>query len=266
MGIVRVVNSNMERAIRAISLERGYDPRRFTLLAFGGAGPMHACELAEQMHIPRVLIPPYPGILSALGVAIADIVKDYSRTVMLQGGEISRERLEAAFGDMERRALEELQAEGLPLRGLLLKRALDVRYVGQAYELTVDYPGRRRDLPSAIARAFHRAHRMRFGYSDPSEPVEVVNLRLKVVAPVEKPLQEGEEPAGESPRDALLGEAPVVFDGREVPTRLYLRERLRCGNQVEGPSLVLQMDSTTVIPPGWVAVVDPYRNLVLVPA
>ena len=140
LGIIRVVNSNMERAIRAISLERGYDPREFTLIPFGGAGPMHACELAAELGIPRVLVPGYPGILSALGVAIADVVKDYSRTVMLRGDDLDQARLDAEFRGMEQLARAELLNEALPADDMTPRRFLDVRYVGQSFELTVDCP------------------------------------------------------------------------------------------------------------------------------
>ena len=221
LGVVRVVNASMERAIRAISLERGYDPREFTLMPFGGAGPMHCCELVQELGIPRVLVPPVPGILSALGVAIADIVKDYSRTVMLRGSDLTRQGLEGGFRVLEDQAREEMDGEGLDLGHALARRSLDVRYVGQSYELTVDFSsagsGRvtrgSRNLASTIAAAFHRAHRQRFGYADPSEPVEVVSLRLKMVVPAEIPLSEPEEQVGMSPRDALVGEAQVVFSG-----------------------------------------------------
>jgi len=297
LGIIRVVNASMERAIRAISLERGYDPREFTLLPFGGAGPMHCCELAQELRIPRILVPSYPGILSALGVAIADIVKDYSRTVMLRGDDISQKRLDDEFAMLEGQAREDMGQEELNVEHLLAQRSLDVRYVGQSYELAVDYPYppqsplgignpplppfskgglggfgrgarsevRRRDLNRAIAHAFHRAHRQRFGYADPSERVEIVNLRLKMAVPVDKPLPEPEATAGESPKDAQTGEAGVVFREGTFATSCYLRDRLHCGNRIPGPALVLQMDSTTVIPPGWVAEVDKWKNLVMTP-
>ena len=265
LGIIRVVNAIMERAVRSISLERGYDPRQFTLLPFGGAGPMHSCELAQELGIPRVLVPPSPGILSALGVAIADIVKDYSRTVMLRGQDISRERLNDAFATLEGQAMEDMSQEGLNTEGLLAQRSLDVRYIGQSFELTVDYPARSRGLPRAMAVAFHKAHRQRFGYADPSEPLEIVNLRLKMVVPAEKPLPQPEDRADESPREAQEGEARVVFRDGAYLTPLYRRDLLHCGNRVPGPALVLQMDSTTVIPPGWVAEVDTWNNLVITP-
>ena len=264
LGVIRVVNATMERAIRAISLERGYDPRRFTLVAFGGAGPMHSCELAQELGIPRVLVPPHPGILSALGVAIADIVKDYSRTVMVRGDDITWGRLDEGFASLERMALEEMGEEELPLERLVSRRFLDVRYVGQSYELTIDHPATRGSIQAAIARGFHRAHRQRFGYADPSEPVEVVNLRLKMVIPVDKPFRESSE-GGDGGEVARVGEARLVFQDGPHDAPHYARERLQSGDRIRGPAVVLQMDSTTVIPPGWRAEVDPYGNLVMEP-
>ena len=265
LGVIRVVNANMERAIRTISLERGYDPREFTLVPFGGAGPMHSCELAQELRIPRVLVPPNPGILSALGVAIADIVKDYSRTVMLRGQNISRQRLEDEYATLESQAWEDMSQEGLNMGSVLAQRFLDVRYVGQSFELTVDYNARRKDLNRGIGDAFHRAHRQRFGYADPSEPVEIVNLRLKMVVLVDKPLPEPEAPSGDSPKEAQADEARVVFREGAFPTPLYMRDKLHCGNRIQGPALVLQMDSTIVIPPEWVAQVDKWGNLLVTP-
>ena len=263
LGIIRVVNASMERAIRTISLERGYDPREFTLMPFGGAGPMHSCELAQEMGIPRVLVPPNPGILSALGVAIADIVKDYSRTVMLRRHSLSRERLDEEFATLEGQAREDMVGEGMDPEQLVAQRFLDVRYVGQSFELTVDYPRHKKNLDRAIGDAFHKAHRQRFGYADHSEPLEIVNLRLKMVLSVGTPDAEPEPPGGESPVAALTGEARVVFRAGAFATSLYMREWLHCGNRVPGPAVVLQMDSTTIIPPGWTAEVDKWKNLVI---
>ena len=265
LGVVRVVNSTMERAIRTISLERGYDPRRFTLVAFGGAGPAHACELAQELGIPRVLVPPHPGILSALGVGIADIVRDYSRTVMMRGSDMSKDRLDAGFAVLEDTATAEMADEGLPVGRLVTRRFLDVRYVGQSYELTVNFPTRSAGFDQSVARAFHRAHNQRFGYSDPSEPVEVVNLRLKMLIPVDKPEQAVGQREGSDARAARVAETEVVFQQGTLPTNLYQRDQLRHGNVIEGPAVVLQMDSTTSIPPGWTAQVDGYGNLIVEP-
>ena len=283
LGIIRVVNANMERAIRTISLERGYDPRRFTLIPFGGAGPMHCCELAQELGIPRVLAPTHPGILSALGVAIANVVKDYSRTVMLRGGEIDRQRLEEEFHGMENRARGELRQEGLPVDRMTAHRFLDARYVGQSFELTIDYPApssRRSDLQRAIANRFYQAHMQRFGYADRMEAVEIVNLRLKLELEVEKPSprlgnsledtdpKPGQSSSSKSESDAsaaLIEEAEVVFREGVLTTGLYQRERLIPGNRIDGPALLLQLDTTIVVPPGWGGVVDPFGNLILEP-
>jgi N-methylhydantoinase A/oxoprolinase/acetone carboxylase beta subunit len=265
LGITRVVNANMERAIRAISLERGYDPRRFTLVPFGGAGPMHCCDLAQELGIPRVLVPTHPGILSALGVAIADIVKDYSRTVMLRGASLEQARLEEEFHGMENQARGELGQEGIPSAEMKARRFLDVRYVGQSYELTIDCPNLtgRGDLQRAIANSFYKAHLQRFGYADRKEAVEIVNLRLKLELAVDKPRLVPQEPGPADPSAALTDKAPVVFPNGTHDTSLYHREKLEAGNRIQGPALLLQMDTTTVVPPGWGGLIDPYGNLVL---
>ena len=264
LGIIRVVNANMERAIRAISLERGYDPRRFTLAPFGGAGPMHSCELAEELGIPRVLLPPHPGILSALGVAIADVVKDYSRTVMLRGADIDRARLEEEFHGMESQARAELRQEGLPADRMTPRRFLDARYVGQSFELTIDYPtSPRADLHRAIANSFYQAHLQRFGYADRGNAIEIVNLRLKLELAMPRPAAIPQETGPADPSPALLEWAEVVFKDGPVPTALYDRERLQTGHRIAGPALLLQLDTTIVIPPGWAGSVDPWGNVLL---
>ena len=267
LGIIRVVNANMERAIRAISLERGYDPRRFTLVPFGGAGPMHCCDLAQELGIPRVLVPTRPGILSALGAAIADVVKDYSRTVMLRGDDLDQNRLEEEFHGMETQARAELGQEGLPVARMKARRFLDVRYVGQSFELTIDCPGlnRRGDLHRSIGNSFYRAHLQRFGYADRSEPVEIVNLRLKLELAMDKPALTP-QPAGlPEASQALLGQAPVAFPAGTLNSNLYDRDKLRSGNLIQGPALLLQLDTTIVVPPAWGGAVDPFGNLVLEP-
>jgi len=267
LGINRVVNANMERAIRTISLERGYDPRLFTLVPFGGAGPMHACELAQELGIPRVLVPARPGILSALGVAIADIVTDHSRTVMLRGADLDRARVDEEFQGMEGDARVQMAGEGLPADKMTARRFLDVRYVGQSFELTVEYPNRpaRTELTKVVGDAFYKAHLRRFGYADRNEPVEVVNLRLKMDVAMEKP-QVKRQNAGRSDSSAArIAEAEVVFQQGPLMSPLYQRDDLVCGNRISGPSLVIQMDATTVVPPGWGGAVDPFGNLLLEP-
>jgi N-methylhydantoinase A len=264
-GVIRVANSNMERAIRTISVERGHDPRRFTLFAFGGAGPLHACELASALHIPRVLIPPHAGVLSALGMILADVVKDYSQTVMLPAQEVDAEALERLFAPLYDRARTDLHAEGFADDAILLMPALDMRYVGQSFELIIPLA----QHASGITADFHAAHRQRFSYASEGEPVEIVNLRLKAIGRTAKPQFSRLAPAGLDPRAAHIGYKPICFAdadsfaARPVPAALYERERLVAGNMVVGPASIFQFDTTTIIPPGWAATVDGWGNLVV---
>jgi N-methylhydantoinase A len=260
LGVVEIANANMEAAIRVISVERGYDPRDFTLVAFGGAGPLHACELAARLRIPRVLVPATPGVLSALGMLATDIVKDYTRTVMLRpDGPLFQ--IEPAFGELEQRAWAELRAEGVAPKALRLERLLDVRYVGQSYELTVPFHV---SVTSTVA-AFHQVHARRYGYADPAEPVEIVNVRLRAIGVVPKPsLTRQPVPAPWEPEPS--DEREVVFGRSSEPlpcsAALYERDQLGPGAVLAGPAIVTQYDTTTVLPPGWVARVDAVNNLV----
>jgi len=266
-GVIRVANSNMERAIRTISIERGYDPREFTLLAFGGAGPLHACEMAAALHIPRVLIPPHPGVLSALGMILADAVKDYSQTVMLPCTQTSGEALDRLFAPLYARASADLQAEGFTGAEIRLQPALDMRYVGQSYELQVEaQPGGETEQ---YVQDFHETHGQRFSYANEGEPVEIVNLRLKAIGQTTKPHFSCQSPGQLDPKAAQIGYKQVYFADRSaphaarpIPAALYQRELLVAGNMVVGPAILFQFDTTTIIPPDWSATVDGWGNLV----
>jgi N-methylhydantoinase A len=262
-GVLRVANATMEKAVRVISIERGYDPRRFTLVAFGGAGPLHACELAEALGILRVLAPRAPGVLSALGMLAADVMKDYSQTVMLRLPEVVDDatvrRVAMGFRGLAQRGWTEVIAEGLPKENVQVHTALDMRYVGQSFELTVPFD----DTSTGDFKGrFHAAHRERFGYAMPGEPVEIVNLRLKMLGAVQRPNFPQEPPAGPDPSPAATGSRPVWFGGM-VNAAVYQRDLLQPGNVVTGPAIVVQMDATTAVPPGWAGRVDGVRNLVL---
>ena len=229
---------------------------------------MHGCDLAQELGIPRVLIPARPGILSALGVAIADVIKDYSRTVMLRGTDMDRSRLEEEFHGMEGLARAELEHEGLPPDRMTARRFVDVRYVGQSFELTVDYPTSRASrtsdgLARAISDSFYRAHLQRFGYASRSEPVEIVNLRLKLDLPVDKPDLQIDSATGQGQPTAEIERVGVVFREGERETPLYRRELLSAGDRIAGPALIIQLDATTVVPPGWQGELDAYGNLLL---
>lgn len=263
-GVVRVVNSNMERAVRAISLERGYDPRQFTLLPFGGAGPQHACDLAQELRIPRVLVPLFPGALSAYGCAIADVTKDFSKSLVRPLENLTLDALAQVFRKLEEQGRQDLRDEGVAEERIAFQRFLDMRYVGQSYELTVPCPSLDASFAGEAAKRFHQAHDRRFGYSDPRAPVEVVNIRLKVVGLTDKPRWEAQHAeATPVPESAILDRRPVAFEGRWIETPIYVRENLQPGHTFAGPAVVVQMDATTVVPPGWKVCVDGYGNLVL---
>lgn len=254
-GVVRVVETHMEHAIRVISIERGYDPREFTLVAFGGGGPLHACSLARSLRIPSVLIPAMPGALSAVGILLADTVRDYSRTVMLPG-EIIHE-LDPIFNELEARGLEEFAAEGL--KGTAL-RSIDIRYRRQGYELNLTYDP---SAPEQSIAAFHQLHQQRYGFSDPEMPVEIVNLRLRMTSAGEpyKPHQKELIPGDGSA--ALYAERTIVFDGSPHSSRIYKREALVPGDTIQGPAMITEYTSATLLPPDCSAHVDGYSNLIL---
>lgn len=262
-GIIRVANANMEAAIRMISVERGCDPRHFTLVAFGGAGPLHACELAAALHIPRVLIPAIPGVLSALGMLIADTLKDYVRTIMLLAEE-AQDTVRSTITDLEKQGRDDLAREGIPTHKMVIEHAVDLRYVGQSYELTVPYNG---DITDAV-NAFHAAHERRFGYCDFGERVQVVNVRLKARGLADRPVLEQQTAlSGATPEPLLTRDA--FFAGTAHPVSykvpVYERNALQPGGTLVGPAIITQYDTTTTVPPGWQVQVDRFGNLIIEP-
>jgi N-methylhydantoinase A len=259
-GIVDVANAVMEKAIRVISVERGYDPRDYTLVAFGGAGGLHACELADALEIPRVLVPVFPGALSALGILRADVTKDLSRTIRLpvQSVRGAARELAHAFAALTAQGRQLMRAEGFSSGGVKFSRSLDMRYAGQSYELNVPFAG-------DFVAAFHRAHEKRFGYFDRSRPCEVVNVRARFAGETPKFKLPRLNAAGPRPAAALVGKSQVHFHGRRLATSIYDRARLRAGNRILGPGIVTEYSATTLIPPEWSAGVDSIGNLVLEP-
>jgi N-methylhydantoinase A len=247
LGIVRVANAEMVRALRVISVERGLDPREFALLAFGGAGGMHACALAEELGMETVLVPRAGGVLSALGLAISDLRRDYVRPYLTPLEGLDESEFEERFGDMENTAAEDLESPEYTRRA-------DLRYRGQSFELTVEA-----DAPGKLEERFHASHEQRYGYRMEDEPVELVNLRLVATVPVEKP--ELDEPSAGGEPEAERREAN--FDGgwREVP--VFDRERMGEGSEVAGPAIVEFKESTCVVRPGWRGAVDGVGTLVL---
>ena len=271
-GIVSVVDANMERALRVISVERGHDPRDFALICFGGAGGLHAADLARELGMARVIIPQNPGGFSALGALLSDLVRDVSQSVLLRvpgtargpeqvGGKLSDfvKELERRFRDLEQAGRADLIGEGFPAEHARIERRFDLRYAGQAYELSIPFRSRFTDL-------FHREHQRAYGHAQPGHALEVVNLRVRLTIPTTKPrLETGKSKLGveRPPGAAIVKRKAVWFEGRLRTTPLYSRERLPSGVRFRGPAVVVEYGSTTVVPPDYECAVDEYLNLVL---
>ena len=271
-GILKVANAAMERAIKVTSVERGFDTRDFTLVSFGGAGGLHATFMAENLGIKTVLIPPNGGLLSAYGMLFADVVKDYSQTVLWQleksneDSENLVKALNAGFDTLLTRAENEMAMEGFAPHQLKIDRSLDIRYEGQSYELNISCFTGEHDRSSEIVvliERFHAEHELRFGYARTDAPVEVVNLRLTATAETANPPIQSVPLADADASEAFTDQNPVIFEGEALPTDFYRREALRPGNQIAGPAIVTEFSATTVIPPNFSAVVDTYQNLIL---
>jgi len=267
-GVIRVVNSTMEKAIRVVSIERGYDPREFTLVAFGGAGGLHACELAEGLSIPRVMIPAMPGALSAFGILVSDVVKDYSRTVLWRAGaKHPAERLEREFKILHSRAEADFRGEAWS-GSITHKRSVDIRYRGQGYELNIPYTRN-------LIRDFRREHERRYGYSYADRDVELVTLRLRsTIKSTQAPLttsgatnHAGTAAPGRSsrakPGSALPNRAPVYFAGKKVAAAIHARDTLKVGKKHSGPAIVTEYSATTVVPAGRSFWLDKQGNLMI---
>ena len=257
LGILQITNANIERAIRKVSIGRGYDPREFSIIAFGGAGPLHVCEVAERLEIPRVIIPPQPGVLCAYGLLMADLILEDSSAVLKEITPQTKQLLQHIFTEKEQRAITQLNTEGVRDKDIMLIRLVDVRYLGQSFELTIPFI---EDLEDS----FHSAHQERYGYSFPERSLEIVNLRLQAIGRTQKPVRSPEPTGSTDSSPALVGEKTALARGQERTTfSLYERDQLQPGAVISGAALVLQMDSTTYIPPGWEARADQYRNLLV---
>jgi 5-oxoprolinase (ATP-hydrolysing) len=265
LGVIEVINAHMERALRVISIERGFDPREFCLLSFGGAGGLHAADLARRLDIPQVLIPPTASTLSAFGMLAADVVKDYTQTVMLPG-DTALSKIAAGLAPLAQRGLQEVQAEGLKQADIVVEKFVDMRYTGQSYELTVPWllDGEN------IHAEFQRLHQQTYGYAHPNAPLEIVNLRARATGKGQSPALPAAPLEGPDPSQALIGMRPVLLsvDGAAKsngPASLpfYRYEELRPGNILHGPTIVVRADTTILIGPGDVARVDGYFNLII---
>ena len=255
-GVLDVVTANMERALRHISVERGHDPRDFTLIPFGGAGGLHAVELARALRIPRVLVPSLPGALSAVGVLTADVIKEQSRTVMLAANQASRRLLEKTFRRMETEARKVLRREGFPDRKQGHERSVAARYKGQSFELQI------KQTTGDIAAAFHRAHHARYGYSQPDNLVEIVSARVRSSGVVDK-LKIAKPKVSSKIHAAAHDFMETYFDRKKVRAAVYGRGNLEPGMRLRTPCIVIEYSATTLVPAGAKAVIDDRGDLLI---
>jgi N-methylhydantoinase A len=254
-GVLTLLSHNMAGAIRSRTVEKGQDPRQFTLVAFGGAGPQHAAEVARSLGIPEVLVPPHPGITSAVGLLSTDLKYDLIRSEFMLDSEADLRRLNTDFADLDAEAREQLRRDGIEDADVTITHWADCRYVGQGYELRVPMPEGRLTPASwgELREHFHRQHREEYGHHFPDTPIELVNVRVVATGRMPK-MPALPPPVGGSPDEALVEAAPVHFtlDGRlqAVPTRVYRRQGLAVGSQLSGPAILLQDDTTVIVPPG----------------
>ncbi len=267
-GIITIINANMANAIHSRTVQKGIDPRGFALVALGGAGPLHGAEVARQLGIPEVIVPPYPGITSAMGLLTTDLKYDEVRTQFQISTSVDLARLNTDFAAMEKKLSARYRSDKVSKSNVAFRRFADLRYVGQGYELKVAVPGGKLTKKSMQGTwdAFHKAHRREYGHAFPDSPIEIVNIRVGGSGRVPK-LKRFEKPAGTSVRKALLDTRPCIFrvDGSlsRFKTGFYRRDLLPVGGKLKGPAILLQTDSTTVVPPGATAAVDDSGSVII---
>jgi N-methylhydantoinase A len=262
-GIIRVANTKMASAIREMTIQKGFDPREFVLVAFGGAGPMHANALGSELEVPKTIIPVASGALSALGILLSDVRFDSTFTKVCPLLQISLSEGQSIFGELEKEAAENLKREGFAQQDIQFVRELDMRYVGQEYTVRVTLEGFNHD---AIKKRFDEAHQMTYAHSAPEEPAEVVNYRLSASAQIPRPLLEKIGQGNKKPASqAIRGKRDVYFGelGKSLPTGVYDRNQLLAFNRIEGPAVVEEKACTTLILPGYVGTIDDFGNIVI---
>jgi N-methylhydantoinase A len=264
-GIIKVINASMVRGIRKVSVEKGFDAREFSMICFGGGGPLHSFELAEELRIPTVVVPISPGVNSALGLLIADFRYDYSQTFLKRTQDIRLDSLNQGFKALETKATQQMIEEKIDREDRVILRSVEMRYAGQGYELEVPAPNgtlTQKDL-KRINGAFHQIHRQLYGYASPQETTEFVYLRIAALGKIPKPRFKKEKEGDRKQGRALKGKRRVFVQGKFVSIPIYERALLRPGDRIQGPAVIEQMDSTTFLSYRQRAQVDPYLNLIV---
>ncbi len=268
-GIVEIANAEMTNALRIMTVRRGYDPRELVMVAFGGAGPLHANRLCAEMQIPLLIIPPSPGTASALGLLVTDLKHEFAQTRIMQQDKVDLDAINSLLSTMEKEGRTALRQEGLADEDITFLRQIEIRYAGQSYELAIDCPGHQvtsQDLDAVIAE-FHREHDRTYGHGYPDQPVELVNFRVTAQGAIRKP-QLWEIAASETSVESAVKETRSVFFGAThdfEETPVYDRGRLARGHRFEGSAIVEELDSTTLVEPGFQVEVDSFGNLLICP-
>ena len=265
-GILRIAATAMSYAVKGVTTERGLDAGDFVLVAYGGAGPLHAVDVAREIGIRNVIIPGAPGVFSAFGMLFSDLRYDYVRTHLMQLADATFDEIEAVFKELEQNGREAIAATSVTPRQIVVKRALDMRYVGQEHPVTVELPMRifQKQDRGAIKRHFDNDHMQRYGTSAPNENAEIVSLRVTVAGLMKKPpLDKIEKGDSAPPKSASSGKRKVWFNTRFHDAATYRRAQLLSGNRISGPALIEEHASTTVLTPGDTMMVDDYGNLII---
>ncbi len=255
-GIIEVANAKMERAIKVISVEKGFDISNYTLVSFGGAGGLHACDLANRLSMKRILVPKHAGVLSAIGMTVADVVKDYSKSILFKVEQECYRKISGFFKPLNSLGMKEVISEGIRKNSVKIENSLDVRYVGQSHELIIPFR-------KTFIEDFHKLHSRAYGYSNPDYEIEIVNIRVRVIGKTRKPpLCNGKVVAYDN-KQVIAKRAKCFYGGEWLNIDIIDRDTMRPGYQIERPVLIVEDTSTTFLPPGYICNVDDRENLII---
>ena len=266
LGIIKIVNNNMSGLLQSVTVKRGYDPREFAMVAFGGAGPTHAAAIARELNIPTVIVPPFPGVFSAWGMLMADLRHDFGQTYITSMGDAKVESINKIFRELEARVKDLFERENISDENIVVTYQMDLRYYGQEHTLSVPAPSKLADADkAALGKSFDELHLKVYGHNAPEEPKEIVSLKVTGIGKVRKPVLQTIRHGGESPASqSMLGERRVYLgDGRYQEFSIYQRHKLRAGNLIPGPAIIEEPTSTTVLEKGQICSVDQYGNLII---
>jgi N-methylhydantoinase A/oxoprolinase/acetone carboxylase beta subunit len=261
-GIIEIANANMEKAIRVISIERGFDPRNFALFSFGGAGGMHSVDIASQLKMPRVIVPKNAGVLSSLGLLMADSIKDYSKSILKAAEKTSKEEFENHFKKLREKSLKSMKEDGFKEDEIAIFSFLDLRYQGQSYEITIPYSSKKASDLSFISD-FHKAHKKLYSYHHEERAVEIVNIRVKAVGTTKKIMIKRLPPKDKDPERAFMKKQAIHYNRKTGKASVFKRALLATGNEINGPALIADSESTTFLPPSYSLKVDGFLNLII---